>query len=293
MGACEDPPLSRRTAGELAHCRGDLLEAEHIGTGPRRDPALLGLPTRLALALIAALMVWLVAEAGSAGAASYGSRPLKVGVRGGDVKKLQFFLTKLDVPTGVDGVFGRRTRKSVKRLEKRRDWKIDGRVPRKQAPKIKRAAARVTTGTPRSRLHHVFPIRGPHNYGGSQSRFGAPRGDHRHQGQDIFANCGTPLVAALGGRVDVRAYQAGGAGYYVVIDGDGTRKDYVYMHLRDPASVARGSHVDTGQLIGYVGHTGSASGCHLHFERWTAPGWYEGGHPFDPLPALRYWDSYS
>jgi murein DD-endopeptidase MepM/ murein hydrolase activator NlpD len=42
-----------------------------------------------------------------------------------------------------------------------------------------------------------------------------------------------------------------------------------------------------------VGDTGRASGCHLHFEEWTAPGWYAGGKPFDPLPDLRAWDAQS
>ena len=49
----------------------------------------------------------------------------------------------------------------------------------------------------------------------------------------------------------------------------------------------------TGQQIGVVGQTGDASACHLHFEIWGAPGWYEGGSPFDPLADLEKWDAYS
>ena len=45
----------------------------------------------------------------------------------------------------------------------------------------------------------------------------------------------------------------------------------------------------TGQPLGFVGDTGSASACHLHFEIWTEPGWYNGGSPVDPLPILRTW----
>jgi hypothetical protein len=48
----------------------------------------------------------------------------------------------------------------------------------------------------------------------------------------------------------------------------------------------------TGALAsGGGGDTGDADGCHLHFEIWTAPGWYTGGHPIDPLPFLEAWDS--
>ena len=135
-------------------------------------------------------------------------------------------------------------------------------------------------------LRHVFPVRGPHYFGEFAARFGGGRG---HQGQDVFAACGTPLVAARGGKVEVKQYHAR-AGHYLVIDGHRTSMDYAYMHLRDVALVRIGQRVRTGQLLGYVGQTGRASGCHLHFETWTGPGWYTGGAALDPLPALLSWD---
>ena len=138
-------------------------------------------------------------------------------------------------------------------------------------------------------LRNEFPIRGPHGYGEYAARFGGGRG---HQGQDVFASCGTPLVAARGGTVKFKQYHAR-AGNYIVIDGQKTGIDYAYMHMRKPAIVNAGDRVRTGQLIGYVGRTGDASACHLHFEMWKAPGWYDGGSPFDPLPSLMAWDKTS
>jgi murein DD-endopeptidase MepM/ murein hydrolase activator NlpD len=138
-------------------------------------------------------------------------------------------------------------------------------------------------------LGHEFPVRGPHYFGEYAARFGGGRG---HQGQDTFAACGTPLVAARGGVVKFKQYH-GAAGHYIVVDGERTGVDYAYMHLRDAALVDEGERVHTGQLIGYVGRTGRASGCHLHFEMWKAPGWYSGGSPFDPLTDLLSWDKVS
>jgi murein DD-endopeptidase MepM/ murein hydrolase activator NlpD len=139
---------------------------------------------------------------------------------------------------------------------------------------------------------HVFPVRGRHDYGGSGALFGAGRSGRSHQGHDVFARCGTRMVAARGGRVKFAQYHAA-AGHYLVIDGDGSDVDYVYMHLAEPSPFRAGDRVFTGQRIGSVGDTGNAQGCHLHFELWGAPGWYDGGEPFDPLPALQAWDSWS
>jgi murein DD-endopeptidase MepM/ murein hydrolase activator NlpD len=139
---------------------------------------------------------------------------------------------------------------------------------------------------------HIFPIRGPHNYGQAAGRFGAQRSGHTHQGQDVMARCGTKLVAARGGRVKFNQYHSA-AGYYIVIDGYETKNDYVYMHLRERSPFKPGDKVQTGQMIGRVGDTGDATACHLHFEMWSAPGWYDGGHPFDPLHNLKTWDDWS
>jgi murein DD-endopeptidase MepM/ murein hydrolase activator NlpD len=136
-------------------------------------------------------------------------------------------------------------------------------------------------------FEYKFPVAGQHSYGDG---IGAGRG---HRGQDVFAECGTPLEAARAGRVQYAGFQASGAGHYVVIDGKRTGKDFVYMHLRERAELGQGDRVRTGQRIGEVGETGNASGCHLHFELWSAPGWYAGGRFLNPTPALRRWDRYS
>jgi murein DD-endopeptidase MepM/ murein hydrolase activator NlpD len=139
---------------------------------------------------------------------------------------------------------------------------------------------------------YAFPVLGPHNFGDAAARFGAPRSGHTHQGQDVMAACGQTEVAARGGTVKYSGWQ-GAAGNYIVIDGKGTGFDFMYAHLAQPSPLKTGDPVRTGQPIGVVGETGDATACHLHFEIWTAPGWYEGGSPIDPLPYLERWDRYS
>ena len=160
------------------------------------------------------------------------------------------------------------------------------------APAARKATSSTTLSLAFAFYGYAFPILGSHEYGMSGSRFGAARSGHTHQGQDVMAACGTPLVAARGGRVQMSTWDDA-AGNYVVIDGRGTGNDFMYAHLAEPSPLQEGEVVRTGQPIGIVGTTGSSSGCHLHFEIWGAPGWYEGGSPFDPLPYLEKWDAYS
>jgi murein DD-endopeptidase MepM/ murein hydrolase activator NlpD len=148
-------------------------------------------------------------------------------------------------------------------------------------------------GTPLELRDHRFPVAGPHNFGGPDARFGARRPGHSHEGQDITAAEGTPVVAPRAGLITWRAYQARGAGHYLVLAGENEAYNYVFMHLRGGSLlVKQGDFVRTGQQLAQVGSTGESSGPHLHFEIWNGP-WRNGGKPIDPLPLLQVWDAYS
>ena len=85
----------------------------------------------------------------------------------------------------------------------------------------------------------------------------------RHSGIDYAAPCGTEIFAAAGGKVDI-AYNLILSGNTVVIDHGLGFKSY-YFHMKDLA-VETGDVLEQGQLIGHVGMTGYATGCHLHFQ---------------------------
>jgi len=119
----------------------------------------------------------------------------------------------------------------------------------------------------------------------------APRGtDRLHEGQDIFAPKGTPVLSATKGFVyNVGENNLGGQTVSVI--GAGGRV-YYYAHLDAYApGLHVGDRVNTRTVLGYVGTTGNAppNTPHLHFaialadedKRWWA------GTPLDPLPLLR------
>lgn len=136
----------------------------------------------------------------------------------------------------------------------------------------------------------VFPVQGPYSFGGDGARFGAGRTGHTHQGQDIPAASGQPIVAPLAGTITYAKYQAAGAGYYVVMDASDGRS-FFFAHCRkDSTVVLAGQAVFAGQRLCDVGMTGAATGPHLHFEIWLG-GWRRdrSSHPIDPLPQLRAW----
>jgi murein DD-endopeptidase MepM/ murein hydrolase activator NlpD len=129
-----------------------------------------------------------------------------------------------------------------------------------------------------------FPVRGTIDFGQYDARFGAWRGSRRHEGQDVFADAGTPLVAVRDGRV-VETGNDGGRGNYVAIWSPEVDRTFVYLHMRAPTPFAVGDDVDGGARVGAVGCTGSCWGDHLHLEMRAGRG--TTGRPLDPLPLLR------
>jgi murein DD-endopeptidase MepM/ murein hydrolase activator NlpD len=155
-------------------------------------------------------------------------------------------------------------------------------------------AAGLTPASAWAKHQYRYPLKGPHNYGDlSVTGFAVKRANGSiHLGQDILADCGTPIVAAHGGKVESVGY-SDGYGFYVVIRGQGTRFDFVYGHMKGRSRVGRNKRVKAGQRLGSVGQTGTDSGvCHLHFELWKGR-WFAGGSRTDPLPHLRAWDKTS
>jgi murein DD-endopeptidase MepM/ murein hydrolase activator NlpD len=136
----------------------------------------------------------------------------------------------------------------------------------------------------------VFPVQAPHNFGGPENRFGAPRSGHIHQGQDILTDEGSPDVAPLAGTIVTTANQAEGAGYYIV-ERTMIGFDFMFAHCKAGTfAVSAGETVSAGEQLCLAGQTGDATAPHLHFEMWVG-GWQaSSGHPIDPLPYLEAWE---
>ena len=84
-----------------------------------------------------------------------------------------------------------------------------------------------------------------------------------HRGQDIVAPCGTPIHAAASGTVTTATWWGTYGNWILVDNGGGVATGYAHA---SEILVSVGQHVTVGQVIGLVGETGAATGCHLHLE---------------------------
>lgn len=120
------------------------------------------------------------------------------------------------------------------------------------------------------------------------SPWGVPRdgGRRSHEGVDIFAPRGTPVVASVAGRVS-RANVTGLGGKVVWLRDDTRRRSIYYAHL-DSQTVSRGDRVEVGDTVGFVGNTGNARTTppHLHYGVY-----YRGQGAVNPAPFIQSYAS--
>jgi murein DD-endopeptidase MepM/ murein hydrolase activator NlpD len=130
----------------------------------------------------------------------------------------------------------------------------------------------------------VFPVQGATGYGEWEARYGHFRNGHVHEGQDVFAPAGSPLVAVRDAVV-IEKGSGDGRGHHIALYSAAEDETYVYLHLQRPSRVDPGDAVAAGEPVGRVGCSGSCSGDHLHFEVRRGRGLT--GRSTDPLPLLR------
>jgi murein DD-endopeptidase MepM/ murein hydrolase activator NlpD len=154
---------------------------------------------------------------------------------------------------------------------------------RKRAAAAAAAAAQASAPAPaaapvavKSSGNMACPVAGPVSF---TDTWGAPRsGGRSHQGVDMMANYGTPVVAIVSGTITYSGYGSS-AGNWQILSGD---DGHAYWYMHNQANTVTGGHVKVGQQIATVGDTGNATGVpHLHFE--YHPG---GGGAVNPTPLV-------
>lgn len=140
-------------------------------------------------------------------------------------------------------------------------------VPDGEIEVIQPKVTKIAPKTAKTRVLNTFSYSAPGDFfirpvvGGRRTQ-----GIHGHNGIDIAATPGTPIVAAASGRVIVAKVGGynGGYGNMVIISHEKGIQT-VYAHLRS-VNVVVGQTVEKGEQIGGVGNTGRSTGPHLHFE---------------------------
>ncbi|MDE7123776.1 MAG: peptidoglycan DD-metalloendopeptidase family protein [Alistipes sp.] len=137
-------------------------------------------------------------------------------------------------------------------------WEADGKSLRKQMLKAPLKYTRISSKFSYARLHPVHKVYRPHT------------------GVDFAAPKGTPVHAVADGVVIFKGWGGGGGNTLKIKHANNMQTGY--LHLSGFAKgIAQGTRVQQGQLIGYVGSTGTSTGPHLDYRVW------KGGKPINPL----------
>ena len=172
----------------------------------------------------------------------------------------------------TDGTSGSRRSRRVGRARRRAAGWVAAVAVSLLAGSAITSAGTVTAqaATPDQLLDHC-PIDGPGTF--EDSWGWARSGGRSHEGVDIIAARGVPVIAVRDGHAHFKTNRLGGRAIWLTApDGD----KFYYAHLSDWHGESR--DVAAGDVIGYVGSTGNAGGAHLHFE--TLPG----GRVENPYP---------
>ena len=213
-----------------------------------------------------------------------GMPALEPGARHAAVKRLQ---KRLGIK--VTGFYGPMTLAKVKAFQEWRGLPAKGYVGALTWQALYTPAPKArTTSSSRSRSSAPAPS-APVTSGrvcpapGSQfgSGWGAQRAGHLHQGVDLMGPRGMPILAIESGTI-IRAGRQSNGAIRIVQQGISGSKFY-YGHM-DSITVGSGSRVKRGQVIGYMGDTGSPGAVHLHFEYWKSGG---ESAAVDPYPLLK------
>lgn len=235
---------------------------------------------------------------------------LSVGDRGHAVGHLQAALRRKGAAITIDGAFGPATRRTVLTLQRRLGLRPTGiagatlyrrlgiplthlahpvpspvapaPAPRPSPPPPAAAAPVAAPAETRSPYLRVFPVDAENSY---TDDFGAARGQGAHEGTDVLAERGAPVVAVDAAVVDrLTRTERGLGGIYVWLRrADGTEYYYAHLDSIEPG-LEEGTAVAAGQRIGRNGNTGDAryGAPHVHFEIHPS-----GGEPINPYEHLR------
>lgn len=231
-----------------------------------------------------------------------GTRSLRVGSHGADVRELQRILRKRGLKVNADGAFGHRTGEAVKTLQRRFKMRPTGVA---NAAFLKRLGVTIRTvrsgpspaapvdptsyplagpNASQAKYLQAFPVAGKHTY---FNDFGAPRSQGAHQGNDVMAARGVPVRAVAPGAIKRMTRAETGLGGIWIWLKDTRGNEYYYAHLTTISDgLEADSPVTLGQVIGTVGNTGDAryGATHLHFE--IHPGGGAAVSPYTDLLAV-------
>lgn len=221
----------------------------------------------------------------------------KRGDRGEEVATIQRALLDAGVTVrgGADGVFGSATESAITTFQSRLGLSSTGRLDLVTYFALVDGSTDTATGSTSKGPNgsssapitaEVFPVQGPCWF---TDTWHSPRsGGRRHAGVDIIAPTGKAVYAVVDGMITRQWFDKPGS-----LGGNALRltaSDDTYFHYAHMSSfadgIALGSEVVAGQIIGYVGSTGSSSTPHLHFEYHP-----DGGQAVDPYKMVKAIDA--